>query len=63
MGDTAVHFNSGAASLPWAAVRFLLQVAVKDKQYLEATIEEIEMAAQTFTTYVATENLYMDSDF
>lgn len=61
--DTAVQFNLGAASLPWAAVRFLLQVAVKDKQYLEATIEEIEMAAQTVTTYAATENLYMDSDF
>jgi hypothetical protein len=43
-GDIAVQFNSGAASLPWAAVRFLLQVAVNDKQYLEATIEGIEIA-------------------
>jgi hypothetical protein len=62
-GDIAVQFNSGAASLPWAAVRFLLQVAVNDKQYLEATIEGIEIATQTIARYAAVENLYMDSDF
>jgi hypothetical protein len=62
-GDIAVQFNSGAASLPWAAVRFLLEVAVKDKQYLEATIEGIEIATQTIARYAAVENLYMDSDF
>jgi hypothetical protein len=62
-GDIAVQFNSGAASLPWAAVRFLLQVAVNDKQYLETTIEGIEIATQTIARYAAVENLYMDSDF
>jgi hypothetical protein len=62
-GDIAVQFNSGAASLPWAAVRFLLQVAVNDKQYLEATIEGIEIATQTIARYAAVETLYMDSDF
>ena len=63
VGDIAVQFNSGAASLPWAAVRFLLQVAVNDKQYLEATIEGIEMVTQKVATYAAMEDLYMDSDF
>jgi hypothetical protein len=63
VGDIAVQFNSGAASLPWAAVRFLLQVAVNDKQYLEATIEGIEIVTQHIATYAAVENLYMDSDF
>jgi len=63
VGDIAVQFNSGAASLPWAAVRFLLQVAVDDKQYLEATIEGIEIVTQTIATYAAVETLYMDSDF
>ncbi|CAN9314042.1 unnamed protein product [Alternaria alternata] len=63
VGDIAVQFNSGAASLPWAAVRFLLQVAVNDKQYLEATIEGIEMVTQKVATYAAMEGLYMDSDF
>jgi hypothetical protein len=62
-GDIAVQFNSGAASLPWAAVRFLLQVAVNDKQYLEATIEGIEIVTQAIATYAAVETLYMDSDF
>jgi hypothetical protein len=62
-GDIAVQFDSGAASLPWAAVRFLLQVAVNDRQYLEATIEGIEIATQTIARYAAVENLYMDSDF
>ncbi|KAI4913476.1 hypothetical protein J4E90_005193 [Alternaria incomplexa] len=63
VGDIAVQFNSGAASLPWAAVRFLLQVAVDDKQYLEATIEGIEIVTQTIATYAAVETLYMDSNF
>jgi hypothetical protein len=63
VGDIAVQFNSGAASLPWAAVRFLLQVAVNDKQYLEATIEGVETVTQAIATYAAVENLYMDSDF
>jgi hypothetical protein len=63
VGDIAVQFNSGAASLPWAAVRFLLQVAVNDKQYLEATIEGIESVTQTIATYAAVETLYLDSDF
>jgi hypothetical protein len=63
VGDIAVQFNSGAASLPWAAVRFLLQVAVNDKQYLEATIEGVEMVTQKVATYAAMEDLYMDSDF
>jgi hypothetical protein len=62
-GDIAVQFNSGAASLPWAAVRFLLQVAVNDKQYLEATIEGIEIVTQTIARYAAVETLYMDSEF
>jgi hypothetical protein len=62
-GDIAMQFNSGAASLPWAAVRFLLQVAVNDKQYLEATIEGIEIVTQTIARYAAVETLYMDSEF
>jgi hypothetical protein len=63
VGDIAVQFNSGAASLPWAAVRFLLQVAVDDKRYLEITIEGIETVTQAIATYAAVENLYMDPDF
>jgi hypothetical protein len=63
VGDIAVQFNSGAASLPWAAVRFLLQVAVDDKQYLEATIEGIETVTKAIAIYAAVENLYMNSDF
>jgi hypothetical protein len=63
VGDIAVQFNSGAASLPWAAVRLLLQIAVSDKQYLEATIEGIEIVTQHIAIYAAVENLYMDWDF
>jgi hypothetical protein len=63
VGDIAMQFNSGAASLPWAAVRFLLQIAVNDKQYLDATIEGIEIVTQNIATYAAVETLYMDSEF
>lgn len=63
VGDIAVQSNSGAASIPWAAVRFILQVAINEKQYLEATIEGIEVVTHTIATYAAMEDLYMDSDF
>ncbi|KAJ5055830.1 hypothetical protein J3E72DRAFT_203080, partial [Bipolaris maydis] len=63
VGDIAVQFDSGAASLPWAAVRFLLQIAMNDKQYLEATIEGIEIVTQNIATYAAVETLYVESDF
>ncbi|KAH7088115.1 hypothetical protein FB567DRAFT_331514 [Paraphoma chrysanthemicola] len=63
VGDIAVQFNSGAASLPWAAVRFLLQIATNEKQYLEATIEGIEMATEMIATYATVETLYLDPEF
>ena len=32
IGDVAVQFDASNASLPWAAVRFLLQITVNDVQ-------------------------------
>jgi hypothetical protein len=63
VGAIAVQFNSGAASLPWAAVRFLLQVAVDDQQYLEVTIEGIEIIVHTIAVYAAVQDLYLAPDF
>jgi hypothetical protein len=62
-GDVAVQFNSGAASLPWAAVRFVLQVAMNDQKYLENMIEGIQVVVEMIATYAVVETLYLDPEF
>lgn len=41
-GDTLVQYDPGHAALPWAAVRFLLQMAISEVQVFEAMAEERE---------------------
>jgi hypothetical protein len=62
-GDIAMQFNSGAASLPWAAVRFVLQVAMNDQKYLENMIEGIQTVVEMIATYAVVETLYLDQEF
>jgi hypothetical protein len=62
-GDIAVQFNSGAASLPWAAVRFVLQVSMNDQKYLENMIEGIQTVVEMIATYAVVETLYLDQEF
>jgi hypothetical protein len=62
-GDIAMQFNSGAASLPWAAVRFVLQVAMNDQKYLENMMEGIQTVVEMIATYAVVETLYLDQEF
>lgn len=41
-GDVAANFDAGYFSLPWAGVRFLLQLAVCDSQQMGAILVELE---------------------
>lgn len=59
VGDAAVQFDTGAASLPWAAVRFILQIAVDDKQCRESTIHGIETVTHILARYAVVEKLYL----
>jgi hypothetical protein len=59
VGDVAVQFDTGAASLPWAAVRLILQICVDDKQCRETTIQGIEVVTCMLARYSVIEQLYL----
>ena len=41
IGDVAVQFNPTSASLPWAAVRFLLQITVGEVQLFDCVVNDL----------------------
>lgn len=41
-GDMIVQYDPGHAALPWAAVRFLLRIAVSEVQLFAALVEDCE---------------------
>jgi hypothetical protein len=49
IGDVAVQFDSTNASLPWAAVRFLLQATINDVQLFGAMVNNLEVIARLIT--------------
>ncbi|KAL8992618.1 MAG: hypothetical protein Q9169_006964 [Polycauliona sp. 2 TL-2023] len=49
IGDVAVQYDPTHASLPWAAVRFFLQISVNDVQILGAMLEGLETIAGEIT--------------
>jgi hypothetical protein len=51
VGDAAVQFDPTAASLPWAAVRFLLQTVVNDVQVFGAMITDLEVISRLVARY------------
>lgn len=57
--DTAVQFDTTGASLPWAGIRFLLQVAVSDTECFESTVQGLESVSLLIARYAAFEALYL----
>ncbi|KAL8850414.1 MAG: hypothetical protein Q9221_004646 [Calogaya cf. arnoldii] len=49
IGDIAVQYDPSHASLPWAAIRFFLQLSVNDVQIFGAMIEGLEIIACEIT--------------
>ncbi|KAF8865087.1 hypothetical protein BDZ45DRAFT_580955, partial [Acephala macrosclerotiorum] len=60
VGDVAVSYDPGHAALPWAAVRFLLTIAVADTQTFGAMVEGIEKVAMLLARCRALELLYLE---
>ncbi|KAG9564180.1 hypothetical protein KCU71_g6183, partial [Aureobasidium melanogenum] len=61
IGDIAVQYDPVHASLPWAGVRFLLQLASNDAQIFCAMAENVETISRFVSCYKAFENFYMPS--
>ncbi|KAL0775920.1 hypothetical protein CaCOL14_007207 [Colletotrichum acutatum] len=60
-GDTLVQYDPSHAALPWAAVRFLLQIAVSEVQVFGAMAEEREFedSARMLVRYHIFEKVYL----
>lgn len=57
--DVAVQFDPTAASLPWAGVRFLLHIAVSDRECFEPTVSGLETVSLLIARYAAFESFYL----
>lgn len=59
VGDTIVQYDPVHAALPWAAVRFVLQIAVNDQQVFGAMAEGLELVSNLITRCAVWEDLYL----
>ncbi|KAL5591485.1 hypothetical protein FOVSG1_010374 [Fusarium oxysporum f. sp. vasinfectum] len=62
VGDAAVQFDASNASLPWAAVRLLLQVTVNDVQQYGTMVKDLEVVSRIIARYKEFENLHLGRD-
>lgn len=58
VGDAAMQYDSGYAALPWAAVRFLLQVAINENEVHSGMVEDLELVARLMARFNEFERLY-----
>ncbi|KAF3936556.1 hypothetical protein ABW19_dt0202736 [Dactylella cylindrospora] len=61
IGDLAVQYNPGAASLPWVGVRFFLQIIVQDFENRAALLIGIEKVAKVIGRCTAYEGMYLQA--
>ena len=59
IGDTAVQYDPSHAALPWAAVRFLLQITLNDAQTFGAIAEGVETVSRLISRYAIFEVAYL----
>ncbi|KAE8369231.1 hypothetical protein BDV27DRAFT_153305 [Aspergillus caelatus] len=57
--DVAVQYDPTSASLLWAGIRFLLHVAVSDRECFESTVYGLESVSLLIARYVVFEVLYL----
>ena len=59
VGDVAVQYDTTHAALPWAAVRFLLQITLSDAQIFGAMAEGVETVSRLISRYAMFEAAYL----
>lgn len=59
VGDVAVQYDTTHAALPWAAVRFLLQLTLSDAQIFGAMAEGVETVSRLISRYAIFEAIYL----
>ncbi|KAN0072796.1 hypothetical protein V8E54_008910 [Elaphomyces granulatus] len=58
VGDAAVQYDPAHASLPWAGVRLVLQIAINESQIFVAMLEGLEYVSNLITRYAILEAIY-----
>ena len=61
IGDTVVQYDPGHAALPWAGVRFILQIVVGDIVKFGFVVEGAESIARMIGRYAIFEDIYLRS--
>lgn len=59
--DVAVQYDPGHAALPWAGVRFLLEIAISDSKSRELILEHATSLAEIICRYAVFEDLLLRS--
>jgi len=59
VGDTAMQYDTGYAALPWAAIRFFLQITVNDVETFCTTLQSVERVSHILVTSKVIECLYL----
>ncbi|KAI3318438.1 ankyrin repeat-containing domain protein [Xylariaceae sp. AK1471] len=59
VGDVAVQYNTASATLPWAAVRFLLLVTINDAQVESSIVSDLETVSRLITRYKEFELIHL----
>ncbi|KAK7508938.1 uncharacterized protein IWZ02DRAFT_387461, partial [Phyllosticta citriasiana] len=62
VGDAVVQYDPGHAALPWAIVRLLLEIPVKEEETYGAAMEGVERAAEIISRCAILEELYLTED-
>ena len=61
VGDILIQYDPQHAAIPWAAVRFVLQVMVNENQTYEAMALGLEYVSSLIARYSAIEGAYLES--
>ncbi|KAK4237901.1 hypothetical protein C8A03DRAFT_34145, partial [Achaetomium macrosporum] len=61
IGDIVVQYDPGHAALPWAGVRFLLEIATKDVKTFASVVENIPLIAELICRSALIEELLLRS--
>lgn len=59
IGDIAMQCDAAHAALPWAAVRFLLNVAVSEKRVHGLMVEGLEVVSRLIVRFTLFEDIYL----
>ena len=59
IGDTVVQYDPGHAALPWAGLRFILQVAIGDIVRFDFVVKGTESIARMLGRYAIFEDVYL----